>query len=44
MSLKETREMCGSWDEDLEWCDEEFPSECPFHQECKQEAESENGN
>lgn len=41
MDLKKIREDCGSWNEELEWCDEEFLGECPYREECKKEAESE---
>ena len=41
MNLEQAREQCGVWDEDLLDCDDGFPEECPFHEECKKDAESE---
>jgi len=41
MDLTEARLQCGEWNEDLEWCDDDFPESCPFHEECKKEAEEE---
>lgn len=39
MDLAQARKECGCWDEELEWCDDEFPEECPYRDECKTEAD-----
>lgn len=41
LKLDEIREKCGIWDDELETCMDDFPSECPFQAECQKEAESE---
>jgi len=43
MDLAKARQECDNWDEELQWCDEEFPGECPFHEECKTEAKDDEG-
>ena len=41
LDLEKIRGQCGSWDEDLETCMDEFPVECPYQAECQKEAEEE---
>lgn len=43
MDLEQIREKCGVWDEELLDCDDEFPDECPYHEECQKDARSEDG-
>jgi len=38
MSLTDIRSKCGSWDEEVQWCDKMFPSSCSLHEACKEEA------
>ena len=40
LDVETARKACGFWDDELDECDEEYPEECPYHEECKREAES----
>ena len=40
MDIKEIRDKCGFWDEDLCECGHDHPEECPFHAECKEKADN----
>ena len=40
ISLAEVRSKCGSWDATEKECEEDFPEECPFHDECEDTEET----